>query len=143
MIKIPKESPSAVKKVKDPLPKITVCYHCSGKVILTSNSFIYGKEYGPWPYCYACTVCDAYVGVHMNTHIPLGTLANREIREARKINKQKFIDMYKKKRMNKNQAYTWLAKQLQIPKSKCHWGWFGVEMCNKAGQICDMEIKNE
>ena len=34
--------------------------------------------------CYYCKDCDAYVGCHQNTRRPLGTMANKELRELRK-----------------------------------------------------------
>lgn len=141
MRNIPKASASAIKRVKDKLPVPTECHYCGGKVILTSNAYVYGKEYGKWPYVYACLLCEAYVGVHNKTHIPLGTLANQAVRNARSKNKEKFIELINVSRINTNQGYSWLAKELGISKSKCHWGWFGIEMCNRAGTICDHELK--
>ncbi len=34
--------------------------------------------------CYWCKDCDAYVGCHNNTTKPLGTMANRELRQWRR-----------------------------------------------------------
>lgn len=48
----------------------TVCNLCGGKTILTSNSIIYGKQYGSGK-CYYCTKCGAFVG----THVPRPTIA--------------------------------------------------------------------
>ncbi|RKN75029.1 zinc-finger-containing protein [Paenibacillus ginsengarvi] len=42
----------------------------------------YGREYGNGR-CYKCTNFDAYVGVHTGTMIPLGRLANSELRAGR------------------------------------------------------------
>jgi len=41
-----------------------------------------------------CKPCDAYVGCHNNTERPLGTLANKELRTARKETKAKFIEKF-------------------------------------------------
>ena len=68
------------EKVKDPTPVPTECRYCNGPVELVENSEIYRRNYGKWPYAYLCRSCDAYVGLHPNTLIPLGSLANRELR---------------------------------------------------------------
>lgn len=81
-------SKSATKRVKDPLP-VPTC-NCFGKIELVNNSEIYGREYGKWPYAYLCRGCLSYVGLHPFTDIPLGILANAELRESKKRNKSYF-----------------------------------------------------
>lgn len=44
--------------------KPKICNICNGKVIFTSNSLIYGREYGSGK-MYYCTECGAYVGTHI------------------------------------------------------------------------------
>lgn len=123
----------AVERVKNPLPTPTTCSVCKGPVALVNNSEIYnGRSYGKWPYAYLCRSCKSYVGVHPNTDIPLGELADRETRQARKL-KTHFIALtnthFKK---DKNKAYMWLASKLGIPVEQCHWGWFTKDQCMEA-----------
>jgi hypothetical protein len=59
------------------------CTYCGKKAVWCENKEIYGKNYGKSYMVYYCKPCDAYVGCHNNTKEPLGTMANRETREAR------------------------------------------------------------
>lgn len=128
------------RKVKDKLPAPTECRFCKSKVELVENKAIYGENYGRWPYSYLCTKesCRAYVGCHPNTHIPLGTLADRPTREARKKAKTALDNLWRHYGyMSRGKAYKNLAKALKIPIEECHIGWFDIPMCERAVEICD------
>lgn len=139
---LPHVSRKALRRVKDPMPIPTACRYCGPNtpVFLVSNSEIYGREYGEWPYAYKCESCDSYIGVHPHTDIPLGTLADADLRKARKENKPFFLDVQKKRRWTRKQAYAWLAGKMAKPISECHWGWFEVYECERAGEICRKEL---
>jgi zinc-finger-containing domain len=140
MIKTPwNPSRSATKRVKNPLPAPTVCPNCGDSVGLVSNEAIYRRKYGEWPWAYKCNnaVCDSYVGLHPFTNIPLGTLANKVTREARKRAKTLFNPLWDRGGMTRSEAYTWLAGQLGIvPVENCHIGWFDVAMCERVIDVC-------
>lgn len=139
---LPYVSRRALKRVTDGAPPPTECRYCSGDVELVSNSEVYkGREYGDWPYAYLCRPCDAYVGLHPNTDLPLGTLANKELRESRKVNKWLFIELTKDKGWSRTQAYHWLAKRMRIKPSRCHWGVFDIDDCEMAGMLCANELE--
>ena len=59
------------------------CPYCGKEAEWTSNEVVYGRRYGKSWMCYWCADCDAYVGCHNNTRVPLGTMANKELRRAR------------------------------------------------------------
>lgn len=131
----------------------TTCNLCGGKVIYTSNAQIYGKEYGSGK-CYYCTCCHAYVGTHKpNPRIALGILADAEMRAMKMKCHELFDSMWKgkpSKGANKNprqKLYKWLAEELNIPVSECHFGYFDMNMLNKAYEILkarkNMETKGE
>ncbi len=131
-------SRKATARVKNPLPAPTSCPHCNGAVDLVNNSAIYGREYGEWPYAYACTTagCGAYVGLHPFTAIPLGTLADGPTRAARKRAKAAFNPIWQSGRMTRGEAYAWLARALGIEKTEeCHIGWFDVSTCQRVEQV--------
>lgn len=119
----------ARKMDRYPIPE--TCPYCESDVLFTSNQVIYGKEFGNGK-CYKCTQCDAYVGVHNGTNIPLGRLANKELRELKKQAHALFDPVWKSKQKTRSEAYADLAKALRIPKKECHFGWFDQPLLLKA-----------
>lgn len=130
---LPHVSRKALTRVKNPLPAPEVCPYCSSPVALVENSVIYrGKTFGDWPYAYHCKPCDAYVGLHPDTDIPLGTLADKSLREDRKWAKSLFHVLMDNWGWNRTEMYEWLAGEMKIPVGECHFGWFNNESCLKA-----------
>lgn len=120
----------ATARVKNPLPVPDRCPHCDKACFIVNNAEIYGREFGEWPWSLLCTGCRAYVGLHPFTGIPLGTLATPAIRKARSAAKDAFNPLWQSGRMNRSDAYAWLAGALGIAKvEECHIGWFDVEQC--------------
>lgn len=125
----------------------TICNICGGSVIYTSNSRIYGKEYGSGK-MYYCTQCGAYVGTHEpRPKEALGILGNKEMRDM----KMKCHDLFDKKwkqeptsrkrHLARVKAYQELAESLNMPLADCHFGYFDMDMLNKAYQILSNELK--
>ena len=133
-------SKSATARVKNPLPAPELCPHCGSRVHIVSNAELYGRQYGTWPWAYACedsTRCGAYVGLHPFTAIPLGTLATKPIREARKLAKAIFNPLWQQHGMTRTAAYAWLAQQLGIANvQECHIAWFDEAMCRRVVAVC-------
>lgn len=121
----------------DSYPIPVTCSYCSSDVIYTSNAAIYGKEYGNGR-VYKCTGCDAYVGVHTGTDIPLGRLANRELRQLKKKCHSLFDPAWKGKKVKRRQAYSILAFKLGIPVHECHFGWFDKDLLTKAINVLQL-----
>ncbi len=133
---LPYISRKSLKRVKDALPQPETCHYCGSPVFLLNNSEIYGRSYGDWPYAYKCCGCDSYVGLHPGTDLPLGTLADRETREARKQYKRAFLDVQRHHEWTRRAAYAWLSRRMGIPEEECHWGMFSVDQAQLAGAIC-------
>lgn len=133
---LPHVSRRALKRVKNPLPFPMECPYCDGTPRIVNNAEIYGREYGEWPYAILCDGCGAYVGLHPHTDVPIGTLADKRLRKARKDGKWWFMEMQKECAMSRGSAYQWLADQLGITVGECHWGWFDEEQCRKAENAC-------
>lgn len=132
-------SRTATARVGNPLPVPTVCPHCGGPVLLVENNVIYGRHFGEWPFAYDCRACDAYVGLHPFTAIPLGTLATKAMRDARKQAKAVFNPLWEgiNARMTRSAAYAWLAEALGIADvEQCHIGWFDVAQCHRVIEVC-------
>lgn len=68
-----------------------ICPYCNREAPWVENKEKYGKNLGTYFMCYYCKTCDAYVGCRKNTREPLGTLANKDLRNLRKITKD-FVD---------------------------------------------------
>ncbi|HWH86187.1 MAG TPA: zinc-finger-containing protein [Pseudomonas sp.] len=127
---LPHISRRALKRVKNPLPAPTDCRYCAGAVHLVCNSAIYhGRSYGDWPFAYLCSDCGSYVGLHPDTDVPLGTLANAQLRAARNKSKAAFHAHMKRMGLSRTGAYQWLAAQMGIFVEQCHFGWFELEAC--------------
>lgn len=133
---LPLISRKAMRRVSDAIPVPTTCRYCGGPVTLVNNAEIYGRSYGDWPFAYRCSPCDAFVGLHPLTDIPLGTLANKELREARKTAKAAFRAAQQRLRLKRTEMYIWLATQMGIDRDVCHFGWFEVDQCREARRIC-------
>ncbi len=134
----------ALARVKNPIPVPDKCPHCGSPVFIDSNAIIYGKEYGEWPWALMCTGCDSYVGLHPFTGIPLGTLATKPIREARKRAKAVFNPLWQEDGLSRDEAYAWLATVMGIEDvEKCHIGWFDVKQCEAVILACYNRMEGE
>jgi hypothetical protein len=141
---LPAVGRKALKRVKDRLPKPVTCRYCDSRVFIAHHKEVYGGlSFGSWPYVYLCESCGAYVGLHDGTDLPLGTLADAQLRESRKVNKRAFQSLLSIMAMDgvkRTQVYEWLAEKMEIPASECHWGWFEFEQCEMAGKMCRQKI---
>ena len=124
---------------KIPIP--TKCRYCGHEVILTSNAEIYGKEYGNGK-CYLCRNCRAFVGIHTGTTIPLGTLANDELRKARNEAHKLFDKLWKSptRIMTRYEAYKWLANKMNLKIEETHIALFEIKQCNKVIELVKEKI---
>lgn len=138
---LPYVSRKALARVKDYLPPPNCCPWCQKPVKLVNNSEVYGKEYGNWPYMYWCKLCDAYVGLHPDTDLPLGTLATREVRNARSRSKDAFHSMLKQLGINRDAGYKLVSAGLNIPAKECHFGWFDIPRAEEVKHFCNREIQ--
>jgi DNA-directed RNA polymerase subunit RPC12/RpoP len=117
--------------VLNTVPKISKCTYCGSKVVISKKTKEFSNNGGKYPWIYHCTKCDARVGIHPNTNIPLGTLANAELRWKRRKAKTQFKQYMSQHNLNRSDGYTLLAATLGISRSVCHFGWFDIRTCNK------------
>lgn len=103
------------------------CPYCGKEAIWCENKEIYGKNYGDSVMCYYCKECDAYVGCHKNTSTPLGTMANKELRELRKQCHLLFDPLWKSGKMSRKKAYKYLEEKTGLK----HIAWCNEEECKK------------
>lgn len=112
--------------------KKVVCPYCDNDAQLTTGDYVYPhrkdlKDIN----VYVCWPCDAYVGTHKGTTTPLGTMANQELRTARRAAHNAFDPFWRGGRMRRREAYAKLAALMNIPKSEAHIALFNVEQCKQ------------
>lgn len=115
------------------MSKNPVCQYCGNVSSLVKGDKIYPhlpklhhKNF------YQCSPCDAYVGCHPDTDVPLGRLANAELRKYKLWTHGAFDKLWKSGTMSRSEAYKMLAKKMGIDAKDCHIGMFTVEQCKQA-----------
>jgi hypothetical protein len=111
------------------------CPYCGGLATLfrSSAQFYGGHDYGP---LWACVACQAWVGCHKGTETPLGRLADKDLRQAKRRAHAAFDPLWRTGMMSRGSAYAFLATQLDIGRSVCHIGYFDIATCERVVQIC-------
>lgn len=107
------------------------CPYCGSHSVLRSADGIY-KDNSNGAMLYVCKnypKCDSYVRVHPGTRIPMGTLANGELRALRMEAHRHFNQLYMSGIMSKQDAYQWLSAVLAAPMSQTHIGYLGEYYC--------------
>lgn len=111
------------------------CDYCGKQAKLVSSTAVYDKDYGPVWYC---KTCQAWVGVHKGTDIPLGRLADAELRHWKRKAHAAFDPLWWNKEMRtRKAAYEWLAEEMGLPLEKTHIGMFDVDQCKEVVRICN------
>lgn len=123
------------KQHSDWLAPPTSCPCCGGHVRLVNNMEIYGKSYGTWPFAYKCDGCGAAIGVHPNSIYPVGTLANRALREERQRVHDALDRIRREDWVTVSVARERLARMMDIPVAACRIATFDLDMCRKALQV--------
>lgn len=120
---------------------LMTCPYCGNTAVLRNSNVLHHKhQYGEVYVCRSFPKCDAYVGCHKNTNVPLGRLADKELREIRVKTHKYFYEMQKNSGMTKSDAYKWLAKQLHLTLEECHIGMFSVNTCRVVIRLCKRNI---
>ena len=115
------------------------CPYCPGLATVTTGKVIYPHRPDLFqkPF-WRCNGCGAYVGCHSGTYIPLGSLANKETRQARLQAHALFDARWKPGGdMTRKEAYAWLAAELGLPVDQCHIGMFDFLTCEKVMRLCE------
>jgi hypothetical protein len=108
-----------------------ICPYCDNAAKLVDSAIVYTRSYG---LIWHCAPCKAWVGVHKNSpnHVPLGRLANAELREWKKRAHSAFDRLWKEGAlMSRTEAYKALQERLGMTKSEAHIGKFDVADCKR------------
>lgn len=87
-----------------------ICPYCGKEAPWVENKAIYGKNYGISYMGYYCQPCNVYVGCHNNTRKPLGTMANKELREWRMKAHAAIDPIWKQRKLPRGVVYNRLKK---------------------------------
>ena len=114
------------------------CNYCGSPAILKPASEIFHdpKQKG---YVYVCShypACDAYVSAHDHTHLPMGTLANGDLRHKRILAHRALQHLCKSRHMEKREVYIWLQSKLGLNSKQTHIGQFSDWMCDEVIRLC-------
>lgn len=112
------------------------CPYCGADAVLSDSRVIYGTSYGLAWICGDYPRCDSFVGCHAGTSRPKGTLANPELRAARKVAHAAFDPRWQRRGgRGRSAAYRWLARQLGLSEDECHVGLMDLEMCRRVVEV--------
>lgn len=104
------------------------CPYCNQPAQWVPNEEVYGKRYGKFYMCWFCKPCRAYVGCHNNTKIPLGTMANVELRGWR-VKVHNYIDpLWKGGKISRKKVYQILKDRFG---KDIHIGESDIETCKR------------
>lgn len=139
------EGGSIVKKAKKrkEFKSMMRCPVCGSSVVLRSADGIYHTNPNNTK-LYVCSrypECDTYVRTHPGTNIPVGTLANRNLRKLRAEAHKSFDRLYRCGYMTKEDAYHWLASVVDAPLSHAHIGHLGDYYCKRVIQESNLLYK--
>lgn len=114
------------------------CPYCSSKAHLRPASVVH-KQAAPGEEVYVCArfpACDAYVSAHRDSHLPMGTLADKSLRKKRRQAHIALNRLWEQGLMTRKEAYRWLQVQLGLPESEAHIGHFSAYRCEQVIDLC-------
>ena len=125
--------------------KTIKCPYCGAQAFLRPSSAVYGMNAHPGEYLYVCSrypACDSYVGVHRKSMLPMGSLANGDLRNKR-IHAHKVFDrLWQNGIMEKWQAYQWMQAKFGLSSEQAHIAKFSEYMCDQLIRICEQALEN-
>lgn len=115
------------------------CPYCGSRALLRPAFVVYGKRAedpsAPYYVCARYPACDSYVAAHRRTRLPMGTLANADLRQRRIRAHAALNRLWEDGLMSKRQAYLWLQAKLDLPEQETHIGRFSEFRCEQVIQL--------
>ena len=116
------------------------CPNCGAKATLHPASFVYGNDCGTYKYLYVCDrypACNSYVAAHRTTRLPLGSLADGDLRHKRIQAHRAFDRLWRSGLMTKKEAYQWVQTEFGLHEEQAHIAQFGAYMCDRLICACE------
>lgn len=120
-----------------------ICPYCddeaalvTGRVIYPHRRDLYGRLF------YHCEPCGAHVGCHRprTQHgvdtVPLGRLANAELRQLKREAHDAFDPLWSQGNKKRGAAYRWLSNAMGLSANQCHIGMFDPAQCRQVVRLC-------
>lgn len=118
---------------------IAECCLCASKGVLTDGQEIYPHRpdllHKTFFKCPACP--GVYVGCHPGTVEPLGLMADKKLRDLKMKAHAMFDPWWRSKKMKRHHCYGRLAKEMNIPRSECHFGMFRAHQLIEAMSLIE------
>jgi hypothetical protein len=119
------------------------CPKCGRQAVIKTKREVYGKKVGGgflWT-CPRFPWHDCVVGCHPRTAKPLGTLADKETRQARYRAHQAFDRLWKPAECNRifgsrTEAYKKLSIWMNLKERDTHIGMMNMEQCENVIKFC-------
>lgn len=114
------------------------CPYCGSQAFLRLASVVHERT-APGEEVYVCArypACDAYVSTHHSSHLPMGTLADKSLRQKRRQAHIALNQLSERGLMTRKEAYRWLQVQLGLPESEAHIGRFSAFRCEQVIDLC-------
>lgn len=116
------------------------CPYCHAPAVRRYGRDLFGDSAkNPDALYYACSrypACNAYVSAHQKSGLPMGTLADPELRRKRVLAHQAFNRLWESGLMTKKQAYRWLQGALGLPEDQAHIACFSHYQCDRVIALC-------
>ena len=116
------------------------CPYCGSKAYLRPASVLDKTEKedhdAMFYVCGRYPACDSYVTAHAATRMPMGTLANRQLRQKRRIAHLALNELWQSNIMTRKEAYRWLQVQLGLEPEDTHIAMFMDYRCGETVRLC-------
>lgn len=114
------------------------CPYCGAQASLRPASVVRPHS-APGEEVYVCArypACDAYVSAHRESRLPMGTLADRSLRQQRRQAHIALNQLWERGLMTRKEAYRWLQVQLGLPEAEAHIARFSGFRCQQVISLC-------
>lgn len=118
------------------------CQYCGAPAKKVPDSVVHGDK-ARGVSLYVCTKypkCNSYVGVHANSGVPLGSLANPRLRYKRRLAHQVFDTLWQSGYMDRDAAYNWMRDVLGLSVGQAHIGRLSEKRCDALIAECEKKL---
>ena len=132
------------KKISKTAQRQLRCPKCGAMAILRPAADIYGDR-SRKDQLYVCSNsprCQSYVSTYPGTNIPMGTLADGDLRNLRIRAHRRFDEVWKSGIMSRDNAYRWMAELFGISMQDAHIAMFGEYRCKELIRHCEQVLEN-